>query len=131
MANTVIRLIYGALGAVFLLAGIAGLLFLSLPEGDPQSEFATSLAQGLTHLSMELGAAILALGSLMLWRAVTDTKSAPLDNLFLGFFLIFAGIHWVEFIYGNRTIVSPLINSIPFSLFVGVLLLRKQTGDRE
>jgi len=125
--------IYGIIGGVFFLLGLLGLfkpeLGLKPFEGmDLSLPNLAKLADSIVHFTMELSISVIALGSLLLWGSFNATTSQKLDYLFVGYFILFAGIHWFEFFQDNRTIMSPLINSIPLFLFGVVLLLRRKNN---
>ena len=125
--------IYGIIGAAFFLLGLLGLFqptFSLRPfEGmDLSGPNLTKLADSILHFTMELSASIIALGSLLLWGSFNANSSQKLDYLFVGYFILFSGLHWFEFFQDNRTIMSLLINSIPLFLFGMVLLLRRKNS---
>lgn len=125
--------IYGIIGGVFALLGLLGLfqpkLSLQPFEGiDLSGTDLARLAESIVHFTMELSISIIALGSILLWGSFNANTSQKLDYLFVGYFFLFSGIHWFEFFQDNRTIMSPLINSIPLLLFGLVLLLRRKNS---
>jgi len=130
--SKIITGIYGMLGAVFLLLGLLGLFqpklsLQAFDNVDLSTPIIAKLADTIVHFTMELSASIIALGSLLLWGSFKVTTSKKLDYLFVGYFVLFSGLHWFEFFQDNRTIMSPLINSIPLFLFIIILLLRPKT----
>lgn len=123
--------IYGVIGAAFFLLGLFGLFQPKLGLGpfegmDLSAPNLAKMADSIVHFTMELSASVIALGSLLLWGSFNANDSQKLDYLFIGYFILFSGLHWFEFFQDNRTIMSPLINSIPLLLFGIVLLLRRK-----
>ncbi|MEZ4778333.1 MAG: hypothetical protein R2786_03025 [Flavobacteriaceae bacterium] len=107
-------IVYGILGLLFSIGGSIGLI------NPKQNATATNeqIAQDLIHTTMELGAAILPIGFLLIWSALNPKKVQKLNYFFILFFLLFASIHWYEYLLGNRQIESPLLNSIPLILII-------------
>ncbi|HPF12378.1 MAG TPA: hypothetical protein PKW08_13235 [Flavobacteriaceae bacterium] len=111
-------LLYGILGMVFTIGGFIGLVF---PQYAVSGS--SSALKALIHATMELGAAVTPIGLLLLWSAFHPKEGRKLQYVYLLFFLLFAGVHWYEFLVGNRTIGSPLVNSVPFLLAIAVSIL--------
>lgn len=115
--------IYGVLGLIFSIGGIIGLTNpkLNVALDDATNDLTAvqeKLFQDLIHTTMELGAAITPIGLLLIWSAFYPEKVQKLNYFFLLFFLLFASLHWYEYLLGNRQIESPLINSIPLFLII-------------
>jgi hypothetical protein len=122
------RFIYAALGVVFTTGGCIALFNpesnLIPPETSPSIEgYILTLTENVLHTTMELATAIIPIGLLLIWAAINPNQTEKINYFFLLFFILFSSIHWYEFFRGNRTIISPLINSIP--LVGGLIVLIK------
>ena len=138
MGRKISKVIYLLLGGLFLLGGIIAIINpnIGIPVREDGSTnevmgYTALLVDELLHATMELSSTFIGLGTVMLWKALNFEKTAVLDYLFLLFFIIFAGIHWFEFIQGTRSIMSPLTNSIPLLLLTIVIFLRKKERPSE
>jgi len=126
--------IYGILGLIFTSGGIAGLVKPNLNVSNSDSlqhipDSDVEMHQNLIHTTMELGAAIIPIGLLLIWCAIYY-KGSRLNYFFLIFFMLFASIHWYEYLQGNRDLLSPLINSIPLVLVVLLFLIHRKVGSK-
>jgi len=115
------KLIHGILGAILVLGGAYTLfqpnVFLpAWEENLPPTEYAVAVSESLKHITIEFGAAFLTVGLLHVWSIFNSEKSTSTNYILLLFWFMMSAIHWVEFMNGNRTINSPLINSIPLIL---------------
>ena len=131
-----IAIIYGLLGFLFVTIGIIALFFpnLAFPkvsDGQLIPEYYDFNHGTIIHLTRELGASFIALGSLLLWGCLNVTKAAKLDILFLGYFTLTAGLQWYEFLRGDASVYGVLLNSIPLLLFILVVLLRQNIERKE
>jgi len=129
---TISKIIYGLLSLILILGGGIGLLNpgMNIPISEGLSEinagYFLKLQASLIHHTQELGAAVLALGGLCLWAVFNTSKMTQLNYILLLFFLLLGGIHWYEYFIGNRTLMSPLINSIPIGLMAIVMIFSKR-----
>ena len=129
-ATSVSKAIYSVLGLIF--TGY-GAYYLISPESmlaQPILEFSAEIGimelvtEEMTHLSQELSAGFLTVGLLLFWAVFNLDKVMVVNYILLLFFLLISGIHWLEYLRGNREIISPLFNSIPLLLFLLVISSR-------
>ena len=132
MTNRIPQIIYGILGAIFLIAGGGAILKpdILLPEVtgsiSENLDYLYKLKDSVLHLTQELGVAIFGIGATLIWATFNVEKVGTLIYAFLIFTGLFGGIHWMEYFEGNRKILSPLINSLPFALLLIVMLLQRR-----
>ena len=127
------KIIYAVLGILLVLGGGIALFHPTIGIPVFTADIDTicdapvnAIADSFTHFTMETGAAMLTLGTIFIYAIFNLEKMKKLNYLLLLFWVIMGGIHWVEFMNGNRTITSPLINSIPTILMGIVIFLRKR-----
>lgn len=138
------KIIYGILGGILLLGGLIILFnpIMAMPNVDellkippnnsagPEYDFIVvtvfKIVENFSHFLKETGAAVITLGVFHLWGVFNFQKMSQPNYILLLFWVIMAGIHWYEFAVGNRTISSPLINSIPTLLMTLVIFCRKK-----
>jgi hypothetical protein len=119
--------VYVVFGALFLVAGSAlvllgtGLLpgtvrgyFEPVVEGDPNVE----------HILQEYGSLVLVLGVVTLWFARHYDVSRSFHWAMTAFWGLIALIHWFDVRGRGPGVAGPLINTLPFALFLAVGLLR-------
>jgi len=116
------RIIYYLFGLLLLLFSIFSIFNKSCAEVYSPNSY---------HLMRELGIAYLFVGLVSLWCGYRMTYSKEIRILLIVFFLLFAGFHWVEFASGNRTLTSPLLNSIPAISLTPLHFLTRKTPSVE
>jgi len=117
--KTLNRVIYCVFGAVALLYGAIALV----SPGQLESEARHSLE--LAHLMRELGAAGVFIGLTAFWCAVNYERSRSVHCLLMVFTFLLAAIHWFEYLTGNRELMSPLVNSVPFAVLLIIAVVRR------
>lgn len=102
--------IYALFGTLALVAGLVALVTPSviIPEASASSLTA--------HLTREEGATFVFIGLLFFWCLSHYEQRRPVHFAFLAFIVLFAGIHWHDYLQNQRDIMSPLINTIPVPL---------------
>lgn len=126
------KIIYVILGVILFLGGGIALFnsTMAIPNIEDfeiaSNESVLQLVDGFAHILKETGAAVIAIAALHFFGLFKFEKMTEINIILLLFWVIMAGIHWYEFILGNRTITSPLINSIPAILIIIVILFRKK-----
>lgn len=70
----------------------------------------------ISHLIREEGAALVFIGLMFFWCLSHYEQRRPVHLAFLIFIVLFAGIHWHDYLQSQRDIMSPLINTIPVVL---------------
>jgi hypothetical protein len=108
---TVVYILFG-IGA--LIIGVASLL---IPER--LAEEAVN-SPHLAHIMREQGASMIFVGLVAFWYGFNHGGNRIVHYSLLVFAFALSAIHWFEYLNDNRTLASPLINSIPL---VALLLI--------
>jgi hypothetical protein len=128
-ATRLTRIVYGALGIIYVLLGIGSML---LPTGWLPEEFLREILSGeksspfMSHLLQEFGTLVIALGLVFVWCASRKEVNRALHWLLTFYFSLDALIHWV----GADGLLDSwrrgIVNLIPFAVMfvLGVLLQR-------
>jgi uncharacterized membrane protein len=95
------------------LALVAGLIALATPAVIISEASSSGL---VAHLTREEGAAFVFIGLMFFWCISHYEQRRPVHLAFLVFIVLFAGIHWHDYLQSQRDIMSPLINTIPVLL---------------
>ena len=69
------------------------------------------------HLIREQGAEWVFIGLMAFWCLANLETRRPVHFALLLFTGLFAMIHWDEYLHGNRHLLSPVLNSLPFLAF--------------
>ena len=130
-AKAFVRIFYVLFGALFLAVG-AGVLLLEtglLPEGAKQSAlyFAHGSAETL-HVMQEYGALLVFVGLITLWFARHYELSRPFHWAMCAAWALHALAHWFD-VRGERSVVGPLVNTVPLALFLLAGLLRLRARE--
>ena len=100
-----VYVVFGALGV-----GL-GLAVLAVPAlAVPRDAFSPLTA----HLVREQGAEGVFIGLMAFWCLLHFEQRRPVHYALLLFTALFACIHWADYFVGQRHLLSPLINSLPF-----------------
>jgi hypothetical protein len=126
----IIKFIYGFLAAVFLLAG-AGIALLDtglLPGGLSRAlSDAAGGDAGALHIVQEFGAFLVFAGLITLWFVRHYEQSRFFHWALTAAFGLVALAHWFD-VRGTRdSNIGPLVNSVPFVLFLVLGLLRRSS----
>lgn len=120
------QIIYGLFGALAILLGVAVLLFPRVLNSEAER------TGPLIHVLREEGAAGVFIGLMSIWCIFNYEKRNPVHYFLIVYALLMAAIHWFEYLTGHRHLMSPLLNTVPFALFVLMsLLTRSQATVRE
>ena len=92
--------IYGLFGALALIAGVAAVVSPGLVVPHQASSAIT------THLVREEGAAFVFIGLMFFWCARRFDDRRPVHVSLLVFALLFAGIHWADYLAGHGAITA-------------------------
>lgn len=103
--------LYGLFGTVWLVLGVLAVAGLAL--GNATSEE--------VHLVREIGAGLVFVGLMHLWCMRNYERRLPVHMALLAFAALFAGIHWHDWLVGERGWASPVINSVPLVVLAGML----------
>jgi hypothetical protein len=106
------QIVYGLFGAVALLFGTAVLLFPSVltSQAEPNGLVA--------HILREEGAAGVFIGLMAIWCIFNYQKRAAVHYFLIAYAFLMAAIHWFDYFNGHRHLMSPLLNTVPFAVFV-------------
>jgi hypothetical protein len=104
------KLVYVVLG-VFALAAAA--VTLVRPEVALPPDLALPIAR---HLVREQAALFIFVGLMFFWCLRHYEQRRPVHLALLAFVVVFAGVHWLDYVSGRAGIVFPLINTIPVAL---------------
>jgi hypothetical protein len=108
----VARAIYGVFGGLAI--GLSLLALFKPALALPIEDYSTLTA----HLVREQAAEGMFIGMMSFWCLLNFDQRRPVHFALILFTAVFAGIHWAEYFHGNRQLVSPLLNSVPFLAFV-------------
>ena len=122
----VVKAVYVLFGALFLLVG-AGVMLLDtgLLPGAARA-VALRVAHGdlnTLHIIQEYGSILVFAGLITLWFARHYELSRPFHWAMTASWALHALAHWFD-VRGARALAGPLINSVPFALFLTLGLLR-------
>lgn len=102
---------------VYALFGVLGVALGLLALVKPELALRPGDANGLTtHLLREEGALGVFLGLMAFWCFTHFEERRPVHFALLVFAALFSLIHWREYLLDNRSIGSPLANSVPLLL---------------
>ncbi len=127
MTRIIAKSLYGLFGAVCVAAGV---IVLSIRTGllpEAANDVIMSNARGdlnTLHVVQEFGSALVFVGLATLWFIPNYERSLPLHAAMTVFLLLFALIHWYDVRGPSPSLAGPLINTIPFALFLAVGALR-------
>jgi hypothetical protein len=125
--HAITKIVYGLFGVLFVLVG-GGVLLVNtglLPEAG--RNIILTFAEGdvrLLHVIQEWGNAHLLLGLVTFWFIRHYDRSQAYHWAMTTYFAVNALIHWFDVRGAPESIVGPLINTVPFILFVTLGMLR-------
>jgi hypothetical protein len=104
------KTVYLVLGALSLIAGVVVLVApgVLLPPAE--------LTPLTSHLLREEASAFVFIGLMFFWCLTHYEQRRTVHLALLVFIILFAGVHWVDYLQAGEDIVSPLINTIPVAL---------------
>jgi hypothetical protein len=125
--------VYGLMAAAFLAAGATTLLVNTglLPEAlrDIVVQFSQNNL-GMLHVVQELGTLLVLVGLVTVWFIVHYEQSRFFHWALTTYWAIMAIIHWFNVSGPWESVVGPLINTVPFVVFLTIGLLREATERR-
>jgi hypothetical protein len=125
---------YGVTGAGFLVAGAAVLLFKTGLLPDSVRDIIMDFGEGnlnTLHVAQELGSLLVFAGLITFWFLRHYEQSRPFHWAMTLFWGLIALVHWFDVRGPIDSVTGPLVNSVPFAVFVTVGLLRTATeGSR-
>lgn len=123
--RTIVKAVYVLFGALFLVVGLGALLSdAGLLPGV--RGVALAVARGdlnTLHIIQEYGAILVFVGLITLWFARRYELSRPFHWAMTASWALHALAHWFD-VRGARSLDGPLLNSVPFALFLTLGLLR-------
>ena len=122
------RIVARVLYVVFGVLAI-GLSILTLFKPDlalPPEDYSPLTA----HLVREQAAGGVVIGMMSFWCLLNFDRRGSVHYVLILFTAVFAGIHWAEYFQGARTLLSPLLNSVPFLAFVATAPLDFMGGKK-
>lgn len=106
------QIVYGVYGALAILIGVVSLLFQDLLISEAHRTLE------LSHILREGGAAGIFVGLMSIWCIFNYERRAAVHYFLIVFAFVMAAIHWFDYLTGHRQLMSPLLNSTPFVVFV-------------
>ena len=126
--KAVVKFFYVLFGALFLAVGLGVLLVDSglLPAAARGAalEFAHGDLNTL-HIIQEYGAILVFVGLITLWFARHYELSRPFHWAMTASWALHALAHWFD-VRGARSVAGPLVNTVPFALFLTLGLMRRK-----
>ena len=116
------RGIYAVFGTLALLAGIVALLRPAIILPDVHSQLTA-------HLIREEAACFVFVGLMFFWCLGHFDERRPVHLALLTFTVLFAGIHWADYVRDLRHVSSPLVNTAPV-IILGVTAPWRAATDR-
>lgn len=128
--KTIAKILYGVFGAVFLISGATALLLYTglLPGAikNMVEEFAHGDSNTL-HIIQEFGAMLVFAGLISFWFVRRYEQSKSFHWAMTTFWALFSFAHWFGASGFAQSLSHPIINTIPFILFLAVGLLRRRS----
>ena len=125
--------LYGLVAVLFLVAGAAVLLLGTglLPGAVRDIITAVVPNDGETlHIAQEYACLLVFIGLITLWFIRHYEASRAFHWAMTAFWALIALVHWFDIRGPVESVVGPLINTVPFALFLAVGLLRETTRGR-
>ena len=124
------KFVYAINAAAFLAAGASTLLVNMglLPDAlrDTVVQFSKG-DLGVLHIVQELGSLLVLVGLVNLWFIVHYDRSRFFHWALTTYWAIMAVIHWFNVAGPNPSIVGPLVNTVPFVVFLTIGVFREVT----
>ncbi len=131
--EVIAKFVYGFFGAVFLIVGATVMLLHTglLPENIKNIviDFARGDSNSL-HLIQELSSILVFSGLITFWFIRHYEHSKAYHWAMTTFWALFALAHWFDGSEGPRSVAGPLINTIPFTVFLLIGLFRRNSDAR-
>lgn len=128
--DAIAKYAYGFFGTVFLIVGATVMLLHTGLLPEPIKNIVMGVAHGdlnSAHLIQELGSIIVFAGLITFWFIRHYEHSKPYHWAMTTFWALFALAHWFDGREGPRPVGGPLINTVPFIIFLLIGLLRWKT----
>jgi hypothetical protein len=82
---------------------------------------------GMLHIIQELGSLLVLVALLTFWFIAHYEQSRVFHWIMTAYWAIMAIIHWFNVAGPSESVVGPLINTVPFALFLVIGLMRAAT----
>jgi len=131
--KALVRSFYGIFRVLYLIAGVSVLLlrtdFLPAAVRDLIVEAAQDNLNTL-HIIQEFGSLLVFAGMITLWFTLHYDQSRVFHWAMTTFWGLLALVHWFDVRGPYPSVIGPLINTVPFGLFVVIGLLRLKSDGR-
>jgi hypothetical protein len=124
---------YGLFGTLYLLAGVSVLLLGTGLLPAALRDFLVAVGQdnpNTLHIMQEFGSTLVFVGLITFWFIWHYEQSWPFHWAMTAFWGLIALVHWFDVRGGFQAGIGPLINTVPFALFVALGLLRRWSEGR-
>ena len=105
-------IIYGLLGAIAIVYGIANLVFPTFMVPEAARSFP------LSHILREQAAMAIFIGCMFLWCIFNYERRAAVHYFLMVFAFLLAAIHWFDYLRGHLNWMAPLYNTVPLIVLV-------------
>ena len=133
MIEATAKSVYGFFGALFLIVGATVLLLHTGLLPEPVKNIVMGFAHDdelAVHLIQELGSILVFAGLISFWFIRHYEHSKAYHWSMTIFWALFALAHWFDGREGPRSVNGPLINTVPFILFLLIGLLCSYSDSR-
>jgi hypothetical protein len=120
------KILYGVFGALYLTAGATVLLFRTGLLPETVKNIILDVARddlNAVHLSQEFGTFLIFVGLITFWFMRHYEQSLLFHWAMTATWGLFAFVHWYDVRHELESAVGPMINTIPFLLFLSIGLL--------
>ena len=125
--KAIAKLLYGFFGVLFLIAGASVILLHTGLLPDAVKNIIINFGHGdsnTLHIIQEFGSLLVFAGLITFWFIRHYEQSKPFHWALTTFWALFALAHWFDARGFSQSVRGPMINTLPFILFVLVGLLR-------
>ncbi len=125
--KAIAKLVYAIIGTIFLLGGGTVMLLHTGLLPDAVKNAVMNFAHGdslAVHLIQEMASILVFVGLITFWFIRHYQQSKVFHWAMTTFWALFALAHWFDGREGPRSVRGPMINTIPFVVFLLIGLLR-------
>jgi hypothetical protein len=126
--TNVAKILYGLFATVFIIVGLAIVSFKSglLPASMEESVLhAADHNLNALHSLQEFGSLLVFAGLISFWFIRNYQYSAGFHWSMTAFWALMALVHWADVRGLRPSLVGPIVNTIPFVLFLAVGVMRR------
>src|SRR5438105_12204854 len=113
-------IIYAVLGAFTIIYGIVNLLFPTFMVPEAGRVFV------LSHILREQAAMAIFIGCMFLWCIFNYERRKAVHYFLIVFAFLLAAIHWFDYLHGHLNWMSPLYNTVPFTVLLAMSALSRE-----